>query len=140
METLRRLEALNAKRAEASLRTAAVDVALHIGEVLYGNVGATDRLDFTVIGDLRPSTTHELAGHFSIGQKDPGQRGPAATTTRSRMTKMRHLAPRSFRTSFSGGNGENAGKTSMTLMASVLDLIGETPLIEITRFDRGPYV
>ena len=29
---------------------AAVDLALHIGEVLYGNVGATDRLDFTVIG------------------------------------------------------------------------------------------
>ena len=41
---------LNAKRAEAGLPTATVDVALHIGEVLYGNVGATDRLDFTVIG------------------------------------------------------------------------------------------
>jgi len=27
-----------------------VDIALHLGEVLYGNVGATDRLDFTVIG------------------------------------------------------------------------------------------
>lgn len=27
-----------------------IDVALHIGEVLYGNVGATHRLDFTVIG------------------------------------------------------------------------------------------
>ena len=27
-----------------------VDLALHLGEVLYGNVGATDRLDFTVIG------------------------------------------------------------------------------------------
>jgi cystathionine beta-synthase len=26
----------------------------------------------------------------------------------------------------------------MTLMASVLDLIGETPLIEVTQFDRGP--
>jgi class 3 adenylate cyclase len=50
METPRRLEVLNAKRAEAGLPTAAVDVALHIGEVLYGNVGATDRLDFTVIG------------------------------------------------------------------------------------------
>ena len=31
-------------------RRAAVDLALHIGEVLYGNVGASDRLDFTVIG------------------------------------------------------------------------------------------
>ncbi len=27
-----------------------VDIALHVGEVLYGNVGAVDRLDFTVIG------------------------------------------------------------------------------------------
>jgi adenylate cyclase len=27
-----------------------VDVALHLGDVLYGNVGAYDRLDFTVIG------------------------------------------------------------------------------------------
>ena len=27
-----------------------VDVALHLGDVLYGNVGAIDRLDFTVIG------------------------------------------------------------------------------------------
>jgi adenylate cyclase len=27
-----------------------VDLALHLGEVLYGNVGAVDRLDFTVIG------------------------------------------------------------------------------------------
>jgi adenylate cyclase len=50
VETMRRLEVLNATRAEAGLPTATVDVALHIGEVLYGNVGATDRLDFTVIG------------------------------------------------------------------------------------------
>ena len=27
-----------------------VDLALHLGDVLYGNVGAADRLDFTVIG------------------------------------------------------------------------------------------
>ena len=31
-------------------RAVTVDIALHVGEVLYGNVGATDRLDFTVIG------------------------------------------------------------------------------------------
>ena len=37
-------------RAAAGSPVAKVDLALHIGEVLYGNVGATDRLDFTVIG------------------------------------------------------------------------------------------
>ncbi|WP_282604782.1 adenylate/guanylate cyclase domain-containing protein [Pelagibius sp. Alg239-R121] len=30
--------------------TMALDVALHLGDVMYGNVGAADRLDFTVIG------------------------------------------------------------------------------------------
>ena len=50
VEALRALEAENARRAAAGLPTAAVDLALHIGEVLYGNVGAADRLDFTVIG------------------------------------------------------------------------------------------
>jgi adenylate cyclase len=44
------LDALNAGRREAGKPTAAVDLALHCGEVLYGNVGAVDRLDFTVIG------------------------------------------------------------------------------------------
>ena len=44
------IDALNTARAAAGLPVASVDLALHIGEVLYGNVGATDRLDFTVIG------------------------------------------------------------------------------------------
>ena len=46
----RNLDALNAARAAAGVPAASVDLALHIGEVLYGNVGASDRLDFTVIG------------------------------------------------------------------------------------------
>ncbi|MBV9286679.1 MAG: adenylate/guanylate cyclase domain-containing protein [Hyphomicrobiales bacterium] len=50
VEALRALEAENRKRAAAGLPIAVVDLALHIGEVLYGNVGAVDRLDFTVIG------------------------------------------------------------------------------------------
>src|SRR5581483_11163623 len=37
-------------RPAAAKPAAAVDLALHLGEVLYGNVGAVDRLDFTVIG------------------------------------------------------------------------------------------
>lgn len=41
---------LNAVRRAAEKPIAAVDLALHLGEVLYGNVGAVDRLDFTVIG------------------------------------------------------------------------------------------
>jgi adenylate cyclase len=44
------LDRVNRARAEAGKPIAEVDLALHIGEVLYGNVGAADRLDFTVIG------------------------------------------------------------------------------------------
>jgi adenylate cyclase len=44
------LDRLNSARQEAGKPIAAVDLALHLGEVLYGNVGAVDRLDFTVIG------------------------------------------------------------------------------------------
>jgi adenylate cyclase len=44
------VDRLNAARREASKPTVAVDLALHLGEVQYGNIGAVDRLDFTVIG------------------------------------------------------------------------------------------
>ncbi len=40
----------NRRRAAADLPNVEADIALHVGEVLYGNVGALDRLDFTVIG------------------------------------------------------------------------------------------
>ena len=49
-EAMRGLDRLNADRARTGKPIAAVDLALHLGEVLYGNVGAVDRLDFTVIG------------------------------------------------------------------------------------------
>ncbi|WP_422001856.1 adenylate/guanylate cyclase domain-containing protein [Reyranella sp.] len=49
-ETLAAMAALEARRAGRSLPTPALDVALHVGHVHYGNVGADDRLDFTVIG------------------------------------------------------------------------------------------
>ena len=41
---------LNDKRAARGQPTMALDVALHQGEVLYGNVGSARRLDFTVVG------------------------------------------------------------------------------------------
>ena len=41
---------INAARRAAGLPTMDLDIALHLGDVFYGNVGAADRLDFTVIG------------------------------------------------------------------------------------------
>lgn len=41
---------LNARRGAAGLRVTDTHLALHIGELLYGNVGSPRRLDFTVLG------------------------------------------------------------------------------------------
>jgi len=49
-EAMRAVDQLQAARRAVDRPAAAVDLALHLGEVLYGNVGAVDRLDFTVIG------------------------------------------------------------------------------------------
>ncbi len=44
------LATLNFRRARSKLPTISFGVGLHVGEVIYGNVGAPDRLDFTVMG------------------------------------------------------------------------------------------
>ena len=49
-EQKRRIGALNARRAAASLPVTGTQLALHVGELLYGNVGSPRRLDFTVLG------------------------------------------------------------------------------------------
>ncbi|MER2267321.1 adenylate/guanylate cyclase domain-containing protein [Methylobacterium oxalidis] len=49
-EAVAKNDALNAARRRRGEPALAVDVALHYGEVVYGNVGASRRLDFTVIG------------------------------------------------------------------------------------------
>ena len=43
------LEQVNTSRAARSELPLAIGVALHLGQVMYGNIGARDRLDFTVI-------------------------------------------------------------------------------------------
>ena len=45
-----RTRLLNTRRAEDGLPTTTPYLALHVGEVFYGNIGSRDRLDFTVIG------------------------------------------------------------------------------------------
>jgi adenylate cyclase len=49
-EILARVEALNATEKAAGNPALSLDIALHAGEVTYGNIGTADRLDFTVIG------------------------------------------------------------------------------------------
>ncbi len=46
----REVAALNARRAQALLPVTDMYIGLHVGEVLYGNIGSVDRLDFTVVG------------------------------------------------------------------------------------------
>jgi adenylate cyclase len=46
----RAIAALNAARAGAGEPLIRYGLGLHVGEVLYGNIGGSDRLDFTVIG------------------------------------------------------------------------------------------
>ena len=41
---------LDTTRREQGLPSLSFGVALHLGEILWGNVGAADRLDFTAIG------------------------------------------------------------------------------------------
>ena len=44
------MEALNQERLAADLDILGFGLALHLGDVMYGNIGAPGRLDFTVIG------------------------------------------------------------------------------------------
>ena len=46
----RELREVRNRRANAGLPVTDMSVALHVGEVLYGNFGGEDRLDFTVVG------------------------------------------------------------------------------------------
>jgi adenylate cyclase len=49
-EAFARRDRLAMARREAGKSSIQFGIALHIGEVMYGNIGATGRLDFTVIG------------------------------------------------------------------------------------------
>ncbi|MEZ5932974.1 MAG: adenylate/guanylate cyclase domain-containing protein [Alphaproteobacteria bacterium] len=44
------LAALNRERSRTGAPPLAAGIALHVGEVMYGNIGSATRLDFTVIG------------------------------------------------------------------------------------------
>ena len=47
---LHRVEELNTTRTQSELPVTGFYLALHVGDVFYGNIGSAERLDFTVIG------------------------------------------------------------------------------------------
>lgn len=82
---------LNARRRADGLPVLEVDLALHFGEVVYGNVGTSRRLDFTVIGravneasrieELCDETGRSLLASDSFARRCGGNLEPIGTFT-----------------------------------------------------------
>jgi adenylate cyclase len=66
MQVRKEAARLNHRRAEQSLPTSDIYLALHVGDVFYGNVGSKDRLDFTVIGPAVNEVSRILAMSRSV--------------------------------------------------------------------------
>ena len=67
--TLRReVDVLNLQRESDGLPTTGFTLALHAGDILYGNIGAVNRLDFTVIGPAVNLTARLSGMHRTIGR------------------------------------------------------------------------
>ncbi len=64
-----RIRLLNQERSAAGLPVANFTLALHAGEILYGNIGSESRLDFTVIGPAVNQTARIAGMHRSLGQR-----------------------------------------------------------------------
>ena len=56
-----RVAVLNKRRAAAGLPVTRFYLGLHVGEVFYGNIGSTERLDFTVVGPAVNETSRIAA-------------------------------------------------------------------------------
>ncbi|MGI9334141.1 MAG: adenylate/guanylate cyclase domain-containing protein [Gammaproteobacteria bacterium] len=49
-DAMQRMAALNVRYRESGREPVGFGIGLHVGEVMYGNIGASNRLEFTVIG------------------------------------------------------------------------------------------
>jgi adenylate cyclase len=72
---------VNRRRAETGKPQLLVDIVLHVGEVFYGNVGASRRLDFTAIGRAvneaaRMEKFADVIGHSLLASADFVSRAP----------------------------------------------------------------
>lgn len=63
-----KMQARNKERAALGLPVTDFTLALHAGNILYGNIGAENRLDFTVIGPIVNQTARIAGLHGAVGQ------------------------------------------------------------------------
>ena len=98
-DLLARIGRLNTAEAAAGNPVLALDIALHEGEVTYGNVGTPDRLDFTAIGPVINEATRLEALCKELGRNllvsDSFVR--AAPALRSRLQSLGHYRLRGVR-------------------------------------------
>lgn len=64
----RRIAGKNTRRLADGLPVTGFTLALHAGEILYGNIGAENRLDFTAIGPAVNLTARLSGMHKAVGQ------------------------------------------------------------------------
>ncbi|MEX0328769.1 MAG: adenylate/guanylate cyclase domain-containing protein [Ruegeria sp.] len=68
-ELQNKMATLNDHRAAKGQRVTNYTLALHAGEILYGNIGAESRLDFTVIGPAVNQAARIAGMHRSLDQR-----------------------------------------------------------------------
>jgi adenylate cyclase len=90
----RRIAALNERRAAAGAPVTETHLALHMGELLYGNVGSPRRLDFTVLGPAvnEASRIETLCGSLDQAVIVSWSFAEAAGTARSRLVSLGRYA------------------------------------------------
>ena len=89
-----RIAALNKERSAAGLPVTETHIALHLGELLYGNLGSARRLDFTVLGPAvnEAARIEALCGSLEQPIIVSSSFAEAAGDSRSRLVSMGRYA------------------------------------------------
>ncbi len=90
----RRIDDLNRRRAAAGMPVTDTHLALHLGELLYGNIGSPRRLDFTVLGPAvnEASRIEALCGSLEQAVIVSEAFAEAAGDARSRLVSLGRYA------------------------------------------------
>jgi adenylate cyclase len=105
-EAQRRLDKTNAERATRAMPQLAYGLALHVGDVMFGNIGTPERLSFSVIGPSVNQVARLEALTKEIGRPI--------------------VASRAFVESCPGGGWESMGKHQVQGIAAPIEVLAPT--------------